>query len=271
MNKCHFKLTKRLGQHLLVDQSYLRKVIDNSELQEVDLVLEVGPGTGNLTELLIPVAKKVLAVELDRRFCEALRPRFCPPFQLFEGDILAGGKLNPDVLTLLPEKWALVANLPYNVAGPILIEALFLANPPKFMCVTIQKEVAQRMAAPPDSKTYGVLSILIQAFAQVKILSFVPPGAFLPPPKVHSAIVKITSRPDQSPPIHSPGDFRKLVSRIFQHRRKTLRAGWIKMLPPPQQQKAAAALAELNIDPTRRPETLSVQDFITLANLLSEM
>jgi 16S rRNA (adenine1518-N6/adenine1519-N6)-dimethyltransferase len=266
MNKCHVKLTKHLGQHLLVDPGYLRKVIDNSELQDVDLVLEVGPGTGNLTELLIPAAKKVLAVELDRRFCELLRNKFATPFELFEGDILAAGDLNPGVLEKLPEKWALVANLPYNVASPIMVEALYLPNPPKFMCVTIQKEVAQRMVAGPGTRTYGVLSVLIQALAEVKIVSHIPPGAFLPPPKVHSSIVKIVYAPEKAKTVADPAHFRKIASRIFQHRRKNLRGGWIKPLPADQQEKAAKALASLNIDPTRRPETLTVTDFVTLAN-----
>ncbi len=268
MDKCHVKLTKRLGQHLLVDPGYLHKIINNSDLQEVDLTLEVGPGTGNLTELLIPAAKKVLAVELDRRFCQILRDRFPPPFQLFEGDIMAAGGLNPAVVKLLPEKWALVANLPYNVASPVIIEALYLPNPPKFLCVTIQKEVAQRIAAHPDTKAYGVLSVLVQAANRAKIIATIPPGAFLPPPKVHSAIVKITRDPHQAEQIKSPGHFRQLVSRVFRHRRKTLRAGWVKLLPRDQQEKAAAALAELNIDPARRPETLTVPDFIALANAL---
>jgi 16S rRNA (adenine1518-N6/adenine1519-N6)-dimethyltransferase len=260
------RLTKRLGQHLLVDPTYLRKVAESADLSSVDLVLEIGPGTGNLTEFLVRSARKVLAVELDRRLYPALKSRFADHFQLFEGDILDRGRFNPAVADLLPENWALVANLPYNVASPVMIEALFLPNSPKFLCVTIQKEVARRLAAEPGGKTYGALSVLVQALADVKIVAYVPPGAFLPPPKVESAVVKMTWNPQRAGTIKDLGFFRDLVSRLFQHRRKTVRSGWLKMLPQDRQPQATRALANLHIDPIRRPETLTIDEFIALAN-----
>ncbi len=134
------------------------------------------------------------------------------------------------------------------------------------MTVMIQKEVAARMAAKPGSKDYGVLSVLVQALSSVKIISYVPPGAFLPPPKVHSAIVKIAYNPEKETEIQSKTCFRELVSRLFRHRRKTLRGGWIRMLPEDQQVPAGQILNKLKIDPTRRPETLTVSDFVNLAN-----
>ncbi|MFA5866261.1 MAG: 16S rRNA (adenine(1518)-N(6)/adenine(1519)-N(6))-dimethyltransferase RsmA [Phycisphaerae bacterium] len=266
MKKCHVKLTKRLGQHLLVDKGYLRKVIENSELDTVDQVLEVGPGTGNLTELLVEKTPNLIAVELDRRFCQLLTSEFRGKIQLVEDDILVKGSFNPLVAGMLRKKWALVANLPYNVASVVMVDALYLDNPPQFMCVTIQKEVAQRMASKPNCKSYGVLSALVQALSEVKIISYVPPGAFLPPPRVHSAIVKITWRPELAGRIKSREDFRVLVSRLFRHRRKTLRGGWVRMLEEGQQKQADKALGELGIDSGRRPETLCVSEFIELSN-----
>jgi len=260
------RLAKRLGQHLLVDHGYLKKVAEGADPAGVDLVLEVGPGTGNLTELLLERAKNVLAVELDRRLYAGLRTRFAGRLHLFEGDILDEGRLNPAVIEQLPPAWALVANLPYNVASPVIIEALYLAKPPKFLCVTIQKEVARRMAAVPGGRTYGVLSVLVQAVAKVKILTTIPPGAFLPPPKVQSAVVKIDHSPDRAGRIHDPDHFRCLVSQLFQHRRKQIRAGWVKTLPTDLQPQAEKALADLNIQPTQRPETITVHQFIILAN-----
>ncbi len=264
--KPHVQLTKRFGQHLLVDPGYLRKIIQAADLQSVDLVLEVGPGTGNLTELLVIEARKVLAVEVDARLWPALKSRFGDNFSLFEGDILTEGQINPEVTRLLPENWALVANLPYNVASPVMVEALYLKNPPRFMCVTIQKEVAKRLAAGPGSRTYGILSVLIQAVSDTKIITCIPPGAFLPPPKVDSAVVKIIHQSAKSEKIKSFSFFRNLVGEVFRHRRKNLRGGWVKRLPEQEQSIATKALETLKIDPTRRPETLSVEEFVALAN-----
>jgi len=262
------QLTKRYGQHLLVDPGYLRKIANASDLKSVDLVLEVGPGTGNLTELLVEQSNKVMAVEVDSRLWPNLISRFGPNFELFQGDILADGQINPAVVEKLPSQWSLVANLPYNVASPVMVEALYLKNPPRFMCVTIQKEVAKRLVAGPGSRTYGILSILIQAVSDAKIIATIPPGAFLPPPKVDSAVVKMDYRPDLAEKIASYDFFRDLVGQIFRHRRKNIRGGWVKQLPETEQPSAMSVLEKLKIDPTRRPETLSVEEIVTLANEL---
>jgi 16S rRNA (adenine1518-N6/adenine1519-N6)-dimethyltransferase len=268
------RLTRRLGQHLLVNTHYLQTVIDHSFLDEVDLVLEVGPGPGNLTELLISKAKGVVCAELDKRFCGILRQKFhdCVTFELHECDILTSGLHNRVILERIEQvqKWGLSANLPYNVASVLIVESLYLPTPPVYMCVMIQKEVAQRIVSAVDGKSYGVLSVLIQALAEAKIVASVPPGAFLPPPKVHSAIIQIVYRPELAARIHRPAFFRELVSRLFRHRRKTLRGGWVKMQSVEAQPLIEKALAELNIDSTRRPETLRVEEFISLANKLTD-
>jgi 16S rRNA (adenine1518-N6/adenine1519-N6)-dimethyltransferase len=268
------RLTRRLGQHLLVDQHYLQTVIDHSDFAAVDLVLEVGPGPGNLTERLIERANRVISVELDQRFCEILRQKFYDreTFTLMEKSILAGGKLDPEVVASVceAERWGLSANLPYNVGSIVMVESLYLSCPPAYMCVMIQKEVARRLAGEPGSKDYGVLSVLAQALAEVKIVTSVPPGAFLPPPKVHSAIVQFIYRPELAARVASKGYFRQAVSRLFRHRRKTLRGGWVKMLEKDQQGLVESILTDLEIDMSRRAETLSVGEFVALANRLFE-
>lgn len=267
------RLTRRLGQHLLVNPHYLQTVLDHSALDAVDLVLEVGPGPGNLTELLVAKAKRVLSVELDKRFCVILRQKFhdCVTFELHECDILTSGLLNRVISDRLREagRWGLSANLPYNVASVLIIESLFMDTPPVYICAMIQKEVAQRIVSPSDSKHYGVLSVLVQAMARVKIVASVPPGAFLPPPKVHSAIIQIVYQPELAARVAEPAFFRQLVSRLFRHRRKTLRGGWVKMQPIEAQPLIEKALTEMNIDSTRRPETLRVEEFIALSNRLA--
>ncbi len=268
------RLTRRLGQHLLVNDHYLQTVIENSDLSEVNLVLEIGPGPGNLTKLLLDKCNKLVSVELDSRFCEYLRLNLHDRanFHLIEKDIIKSGTLDNEVINIVREagSWGLSANLPYKVASIILVESLYMDVPPKYICVMIQKEVAQRLAGKVGSDHYGVLSVLAQAVAEVKIVTVVPPGAFLPPPKVQSAIVKLTYKKDLADRIASKDFFRGMVSRLFRHRRKTLRGGWVKMLPEDQQDTAEQILAELHIDPVRRAETLSVDEFILLANRLTE-
>jgi 16S rRNA (adenine1518-N6/adenine1519-N6)-dimethyltransferase len=267
------RLTRRLGQHLLVNDHYLQTVIDNSDLSNVTLVLEIGPGPGNLTKLLLDKCNKLVSVELDLRFCEYLRQKLHDRvnFTLIEKDIINSGSLDNEVIDIVREagSWGLSANLPYNVASIILVESLYLDVPPKYICVMIQKEVAQRLAEKVGSDHYGVLSVLAQALAEVKIVAVVPPGAFLPPPKVQSAIVKLTYKNELADRITSKDFFRRMVSRLFRHRRKTLRGGWVKMLPDDQQPIVEKILAELNIDLVRRAETLSVDEFILLSNQLT--
>lgn len=267
------RLTRRLGQHLLVNDHYLKTVIDHSDLDGVDLVLEVGPGPGNLTELLLSSGKKVVSVEIDKRFCEILRRKFhdCVNFELHECDILdteLHKRVISDPIGHI-QKWGISANLPYNIASVLIVESLYAKMPPRYICVMIQKEVAQRIVSEAGGKAYGVLSVLVQGVAEAKIVASVPPGAFLPPPQVHSAIVQIIYKPECAVRIERPAFFRELVSRIFRHRRKTLRGGWVKMQPGEVQPVIEGVLADLGIDSSRRPETLSVEEFIALSNKLT--
>jgi len=263
------KLTKSLGQHILSDKRYLSKIIENCDFDRIDAVLEVGSGPGNLTDLLLEQDKTVIAVELDKRFADKLTYvyRDNPRLKLFECDILSKGKLNPLIVDELRKfsRWALVSNLPYNVAGTVIIESLYCDWPADFICATVQKEVAQRLSAEPASKTYSPLSVMAQAVSKVEIVSVIPPGAFVPHPKVYSAIVKINYVAQLADRLTDMDFFSDFVHRLFRHRRKTLRSGWIKYLPENVQQRTIDICDELGIVLSQRPETLSVEQIISLS------
>ena len=268
------RLSKSMGQHILASHAYLRKIIDCCDFDAVDLILEVGPGPGNLTQLLVDEGKSVLAVELDSRFIASLEKKFAgiDHFQLYNCDILTRGRISSQITSELDKvphlRWALVSNLPYNVASTVMVESLYCKCPPAFMCVTIQKEVAQRVTGTHGLKTYGPLSVLCQAVASAKFIATIPPGAFVPPPRVHSGIVKLSFDPLLASKIADYDFFRKFVTRIFRHRRKTIRSGWIKKLPEPRQIVMTSELEKLGIDSESRPESLEPNHCVALANKL---
>ena len=265
--------TKRWGQHFLVDRRHLVKLIQIKELQAVETVLEVGPGPGNLTEMLLDKGFRVLAVEIDDRFVGLLHDRFGQrdDFTLYRMDVLYRGRLNPTVTSALracrPRPWALVSNLPYQVATTVMLEVLYLPFPPEVICVTIQKEVAARLGGTPGTRDYSALSVLVQSAAAVKRVSPVPAGSFWPAPKVDSAIVKLV--PYRPPRVADAGQFRGMVSAIFRNRRKTLRAGFLKSLSPEERERFGRAFDELGIDASFRAQQLAVDDFIGLGNIIS--
>ena len=264
------KLDKSLGQHILQDKKYLAKLIENSEFDKVDVILEVGSGPGNLTDLLLAQEKPVLSVELDRRFAEKLASAYRENryFRLLECDILSKGRINPTVAKELAsyERWALVSNLPYNVAGNVIVESLYFSPASIFICATVQKEVGLRLSAKPGTKSYGPLSVIVQAVSDVKLIATVPPGAFVPPPKVYSAIVKIEYNEQLASRVGHPESFRNFVHQLFRHRRKTLRSGWIKYLPSDIREKAQNICEKLGIDVSLRAEALSVEQIVRLAD-----
>ncbi len=269
------KLAKSLGQHILADKQYLAKIIENCDFGDIEVILEVGPGPGNLTDLLLEQSKPVLAVELDKRFAEILSSAYSnnPNFKLFAGNILHKGHLNPEIMRELSryKHWALISNLPYNVAGNVIVESLYCKPAVRFICATVQKEVALRLSSKPANKSYGPLSVIAQAVSSVRVIATIPPGAFVPPPKVQSSIVKIDYDEKLSENISDSKFFREFVHRLFRHRRKTLRAGWIKYLPEDIQQNAESICNELSIDMSLRAETLSVNQIIELAEKLKSL
>jgi len=183
----------RMGQNFLHDQNHLRRLISAAEIRPGDLILEVGPGTGTLTEALLEAGADVIACELDRDLADLIHDRLDGRITLIRGDCLDKGRtLNPEIVAAIAGRdFKLVANLPYQIASP-LMTALLIDHPTcRGQFITIQREVAERLVAGPSTKAYGPLSIIIQAFAEVHRIATLRPTCFWPPPKVDSAMVSI--------------------------------------------------------------------------------
>jgi 16S rRNA (adenine1518-N6/adenine1519-N6)-dimethyltransferase len=243
----------------MVDQNLVRTVAAAAMIEAGDHLLEVGPGTGTLTEeLLASSAASVTAVEIDRDLAGMLREKFAaePRFRLIEGDALAGKhELNGELLRALGQgRTKLVANLPYNIASPLVIELLITGV--ELLAFTVQKEVADRLRANASDDAYGPLTVMVQMLAKVEVLRTLPPQAFWPAPKIDSALVRLT-RADALG--SSANDFSKFVHQVFSFRRKTLRKSLAMSSFDDQ-----AMLAATGFDGQRRPEEFSPQEFFKL-------
>jgi 16S rRNA (adenine1518-N6/adenine1519-N6)-dimethyltransferase len=257
---------KRLGQHFLADPGILGRIADALEPTESDVVLEIGPGEGSLTVALLSRVGKVIAIEKDRRLIDGLRLRIAD-CGFDRGEVIEGDALKLDWHALLEARPAnpqsasrnphfkVVGNIPYNITSPLIEKALTPPLPERIVFL-VQREVAQRIAAAPGSKTYGALSIGVQAQCRVEQLFTVRAGAFRPPPKVTSALLRLTPlgeplvRPEEIAPL------RAFVAACFSRRRKQLHNA----VPG----ATAAALTALGFDPQARPETLAPADFVRL-------
>lgn len=257
------QLTKSLGQNFLHDQNQLRRIAGAAALTRDDRVLEIGPGLGPLTEVLLESAGKVLAVETDARLVAVLGERFAHSnLELLYADAL-------DFLKSEPRDWSgwkVVSNLPYSVASPILVELACGARAPKIIVATLQLEVARRLMAAADDDDYGVLTLLVQLDFEPRESFKIPAACFFPEPDVDSACVVLERRAEPLLPDNLRPAFVKIVKRAFSQRRKMmfklLKGDW-------QEEKLAAAFAELNISRQERAEKLSLTQFAALAKLLS--
>jgi 16S rRNA (adenine1518-N6/adenine1519-N6)-dimethyltransferase len=252
----HPPIRKRLGQHFLNDRRILQRIVDALELTGNETVIEIGPGRGSLTELLVRAARRLVLIEYDRALAARLRERYesSPSVSVIEADVLtvnlgevAGGS------------YRLVGNVPYYITTPILFHALQAPRPDRAVYL-VQREVADRIVATPGSDEYGALSVNVQSVALARLLFRVAPGSFVPPPKVESAAVRIDPRPD---PVITPDEettFRRFVRDAFGMRRKQMRRVLREVLGVDAEQ-AGAVLASAGIEPAARPETLSPEDF----------
>jgi len=320
------QLTKSLGQNFLHDANQLRRIVEAAELSKKDKVLEIGPGLGPLTELLLENAGEVLAIEMDGRLVEVLRERFGLTTQSDElpaltpalspeerenivdtpvnptrpdsprhgtgkphapgkmvqvrAEELSAVKTSPQHLILLhadaleflkcePRDWSdwkLVANLPYSVASPVLVELACGPRAPKMMVATLQMEVAKRLMAQADDDNYGVLTLLVQIDFKPRDWFKIPPECFFPSPDVDSACVRLVRRETPLLPEHLRPAFVKIVKRGFSQRRKMM----LKLLKQDWPvDKLAATFAELKISPQERAEKLSLEQFVGLTKTLS--
>lgn len=225
--EAHSRPRHQFGQNFMIDQNLVRMVAEAGKLEPSDCAIEIGPGTGTLTGELLERAGRVVAVEIDRDLAALLRKSFAdkPRFKLIEGDALAGKHdLSPALVMAIHEvrqsgmHIKLVANLPYNIASPLVIEMLIEGV--ELLAFTVQKEVAQRLAAAPGTREYGPLTVMAQMLSHVELLRTLPPQAFWPMPKIDSSLVRMTQN-DRLGPIAK--DFGRFVHALFSFRRKTLR------------------------------------------------
>jgi 16S rRNA (adenine1518-N6/adenine1519-N6)-dimethyltransferase len=252
---------KGLGQNFLVDDNISQAIVHAADLTPNDKVLEIGPGLGSLTVLLLEQAKKLWAIEQDERMLSILKKRCADigELQIEKSDALKFDytKLAQDIGGPL----RIVANLPYNISTPLLFILLEHRLAIKDMTLMFQKEVAQRIAAQPNSKAYGTLSVQCAMWTTVKKVIDVPPESFMPKPKVDSMVIHLTIRDKPCAKLNDPAFFTKVVRAAFGQRRKTLNNALKTLNPSPKDW-----LLKADIDPKRRGETLSVLEFAHLAN-----
>jgi len=266
---------KKFAQHWLRSDKALQQIIRAAELSKKsegvgDRVLEIGPGTGLLTQQLLPLAPAVVAVEIDRDLCELLAKKLgkYDNFLLLQGDFLT---LNlPELLVPFPNFQAInkvVANIPYNITGPIIEKLLgTIAHPviPTYdlMVLLVQKEVAERLCAKPGSRAYGALSVRVQYLAESELIGIVPASAFQPPPKVDSAIVRLRPRPTH-PAARDSKHLDSLVKMGFATKRKMLHNN-LRSLGDRDQ--LTHLLEQLEINPQVRAEDLSISQWVVLSD-----
>lgn len=255
------KPNKILGQNFLIDKKVLKGVVDAGNLSPKDTILEIGPGTGILTQELAQKAKKVIAVEKDSQMVEILEEKFqeSKNVKIIKGDIL---KMVSDP-RLLTSDYKIVANIPYYLTSALIRNFLESRKQPKLMVLMLQKEVAERIVAkPPDM---SLLAVSVQFYADAKIVGYVPRGSFWPVPKVDSAIIKIEPRIYTDRKRINTDTFFKIVKAGFLQPRKQLLNNLTKGLRA-DKEKIKSWLLKNKIEPTRRAETLSIQDWINLYN-----
>ncbi|MEA2582400.1 MAG: rRNA (adenine1518-N6/adenine1519-N6)-dimethyltransferase [Thermomicrobiales bacterium] len=252
--------SKGLGQNFLFERGIVQRMVGALEVEQGDLVLEIGPGLGILTEELLHHAGEVVAVELDRRLAEHLRATFgsAPGFRLVEGDALT---IEVEEVVGAGRPYLVAANLPYSVGTAVLRRLLETPHRPRRLALMMQREVAERLVARPPKMT--VVGIATQFYAEARIAFAVPASVFVPPPKVESAVVLLETRPELPLPKDEHERFFRIVNSGFRHKRKQLANSIADELGAP---KAAITewLTAAGIDPMRRAETVDVAEWVAI-------
>lgn len=256
---------KRLGQHFLTDDRVVNGIADALDPSATDTVVEIGPGRGVLTDRLAARAGRVIAIELDRALAQSLRERYAdrPHVQVVEADVL-----DVSLAELAGDDYLLAGNVPYYITTPILFNALRAPMALRSVFL-VQREVAERVASAPDNRTYGALTVNVQAVAAVELVMQVPRGAFRPPPRVDSALIRITPLAQPLIVAAERDRFRAFVQGAFGLRRKQLQRVLRTMLSLDGAQ-VGRLLADLHLDPAARPETLSPAQFVRLFLAIGE-
>lgn len=270
INQYGFSFQKRFGQNFLIDTNIIEKIIDGSMITKEDTVIEIGPGIGSLTQMLAEAAGKVIAVEIDKKLIPVLEDTLSvyENIKIINEDIL---KL--DLGSVLEEEGIasvkVVANLPYYITTPIIMGLLEKSLPIETITVMIQKEVAERMDAEPGTKSYGSLTLAVKYYAETDLVAIVPPGCFIPRPKVGSAVIRLRKLENPSVKVKDEQLMFQLIKGAFAQRRKT----FINSLTGSQQlpyekDQIMAAMDSIGLDPRIRGERLSLEQFAALSDAL---
>ncbi len=270
VQKYNFKFSKSLGQNFLIDSNIIDKILVGARIKEGDNIIEVGPGIGTLTREMGKVAEKVVAIEIDRNLIPILKDTLS---DLDNTEVVNQDILKVDIQELIKDKLnggpiKLVANLPYYITTPIVMKFLEEDIPVTDIVVMVQKEVADRMNAIPGTKDYGALSIAVQYYCETEIVAKAPRHMFIPQPNVDSTVIGLHVRPERKYDVHNEEIFFKTVKASFGQRRKTLlnSLGGLGFL---NKDEIREILKEASIDEKRRGETLSIEEFSVLSNIIN--
>jgi 16S rRNA (adenine1518-N6/adenine1519-N6)-dimethyltransferase len=275
LEKYGFSFKKSLGQNFLIDTNILKRIVDHAELDKNSGAIEIGPGIGALTEQLAKSCEKVVAFEIDQRLLPILQDTLSPypNIKVIHNDVLKA-----DVSSVIAEEFQgiedvmVVANLPYYVTTPIIMKLLEDHLPIRGIVCMLQKEVADRISAKPGTKDYGSLSIAVQYYTEAETVMIVPKTVFVPQPNVDSAVIRLTKRKTPIVEVKDENFFFTVTRASFAQRRKTLLNNLQSGLPNGKEKKEIilTVLAETEIEPSRRGETLSIEEFARLSDGLYE-
>ncbi len=270
VDKHNFKFSKSLGQNFLIDSNVIDKILEGARLTEGDNIIEVGPGIGTLTREMGKVAKKVVAIEIDKSLIPILKETL-DEFDNIE--VVNNDILKVDIKGLVKEKFdnkpvKLVANLPYYITTPIVMKFLEEDIPVTDIVVMVQKEVADRMNAKPSTKDYGALSVAVQYYCDTEIVAKAPRHMFIPQPNVDSTVIGLHIRENKKYNVDNEEIFFKTVKASFGQRRKTL-LNSLSSLSFLSKDEIKEVLNEASIDEKRRGETLTIEEFAKLSNIIN--
>lgn len=271
VDKHGFKFSKSLGQNFLIDDNVIDKIIDGARVKEGDKVIEVGPGIGTLTREMAKRAEKVVAVEIDKNLIPILKETLA---DFDNTEVVNEDILKVDINKLVDEKLSggpvkLIANLPYYITTPIVMKFLEEDIPVTDIVVMVQKEVADRMNAVPSTKDYGALSVAVQYYCDTEIVAKATRHMFIPQPKVDSTVIGLHIREEKKYKADNEQLFFKTVKAAFGQRRKTL-LNSLSSMGVLDKAKIKEVLAEAGIDEKRRGETLSIEEFANLSNIINK-
>lgn len=274
LQKHEFQFKKKFGQNFLIDPHVLDKIVDAAQITKDDFVLEIGPGIGTLTQYLCENARQVLAVEIDDKLIPILKETL-QPYENVE--VLHGDILKQDIQQIADtyndgKPIKVVANLPYYITTPIIMELFESHVPLANVTVMVQKEVADRMKAEPGTKDYGALSLAVQYYAKPYIAAFVPPNCFMPRPNVGSAVIRLDCLARVPVEVHNEKLMFRLIRASFNQRRKTLQNGIANSAELSfTKEQAARAIEQAGFDVRIRGEKLGLEEFARLADGLERM